>query len=163
MGIPAFLIQYSIYCDWGFQRSIFGHVPLMVPEKMFEGWSRVTQKSQIQVARLRDLALVSINDAENPPFDETERICSAAKAWRRGGPIWRSLATENGWKLMEDDDTLGDLRFCCWEITLWISLNAEMDLKSPQGFETQKHPYWCVEKSAKLSLLYWGPVAFFNC
>ena len=133
----------------------------MVPEKMFEG-SRVTQKSQIQVARLRDLALVSIDDAENPPFDETERICSAAKAWRRGGPIWRSLATENGWNLMEDDDTLGDLRFCCWEITLWISLNAEMDLKSLQGFETQKHPYWCVEKSAKLSLLYWGACGIFQ-
>ena len=33
----------------------------------------------LQVARLRDLALVSIDDAESPPFDETERICSAAK------------------------------------------------------------------------------------
>eukprot|EP00438_Fugacium_kawagutii_P012326 Skav221957 [mRNA] locus=scaffold195:657655:668736:- [translate_table: standard] len=32
------------------------------------------------VARLRDLALVSIDDAESPPFDDAERICSAAKA-----------------------------------------------------------------------------------
>lgn len=33
----------------------------------------------IKVARLRDLALVSIDDAEDPPFDASERICSAAK------------------------------------------------------------------------------------
>ena len=44
--------------------------------------------TQIKVARLRDLALVSIDDAESPPFDETERICSAAKAVESGGSGW---------------------------------------------------------------------------
>ena len=45
-----------------------------------------------KVARLRDLALVSIDDAEDPPFDASERICSAAKELKTGV----SVSQENG-------------------------------------------------------------------
>ncbi|CAE7231863.1 PCBP1 [Symbiodinium sp. KB8] len=40
----------------------------------------VVGKLGANVARLRDLALVSIDDAESPPFHPSERICSAARA-----------------------------------------------------------------------------------
>ena len=40
----------------------------------------VVGKLGANVARLRDLALVSIDDAESPPFHASERICSAARA-----------------------------------------------------------------------------------
>lgn len=56
-----------------------GEVPLRVLLAQGEA-ATVVGKLGANVARLRDLALVSIDDAENPPFDETERICSAAKA-----------------------------------------------------------------------------------
>jgi len=55
-----------------------GEIPLRVLLAQGEA-ATVVGKLGANVARLRDLALVSIDNAE-PPFDASERVCSAAKA-----------------------------------------------------------------------------------
>jgi len=56
-----------------------GEVPLRILLAQGEA-ATVVGKLGANVARLRDLALVSIDDAESPPFHPSERICSAARA-----------------------------------------------------------------------------------
>lgn len=89
-----------------------GEVPLRVLLAQGEA-ATVVGKLGANVARLRDLALVSIDDAESPPFDETERICSAAKATlaqrlRALRLILGDLATRNAAIAREESVTGGD-------------------------------------------------------
>ncbi|CAK9106190.1 Protein BTR1 (Binding to ToMV RNA 1) [Durusdinium trenchii] len=84
-----------------------GEVPLRVLLGQGEA-ATVVGKLGANVARLRDLALVSIDDAESPPFDPAERICSAAQATlaqrlRALRLVLGDLATRNAAIAREED------------------------------------------------------------
>ena len=89
-----------------------GEVPLRVLLAQGEA-ATVVGKLGANVARLRDLALVAIDDAEDPPFDASERICSAAKATlaqrlRALRLILGDLATRNAAIAREESVLAGD-------------------------------------------------------
>jgi len=56
-----------------------GEVPLRVLLAQGEA-ATVVGKLGANVARLRDITMVSIDDAEAPPFDPAERVCSMSRA-----------------------------------------------------------------------------------